>query len=88
MCSVLSDSLLLHRLCGPPSSSVHGTSQARILECVSSFPSLGDLSDPEIEPKSRAAPVLAGGFFNTELPGKPKEKYGCILIREIQSRKI
>ena len=32
------------------------------------FPSLGDLSDPGIEPES---PALAGGFFTTELPGKP-----------------
>jgi len=32
------------------------------------FPSPGDLSDPEIEPTS---PVLAGGFFTTEPPGKP-----------------
>ena len=32
------------------------------------FSSPGDLSDPEIEPES---PALAGGFFTTELPGKP-----------------
>ena len=32
------------------------------------FPSLGDLSDPGIEPES---PALAGGFFTTEPPGKP-----------------
>ena len=32
------------------------------------FPSPGDLSDPGIEP---AFPVLAGGFFTTEPPGKP-----------------
>ena len=35
---------------------------------VLSFPSPGDLLDPGIEP---AFPTLAGGFFNTELPGKP-----------------
>ena len=33
-----------------------------------SFPSPGDLPDPGIEPES---PVLAGGFFKTEPPGKP-----------------
>ena len=33
-----------------------------------SFPSPGDLLDPGIEP---AFPTLAGGFINTELPGKP-----------------
>ena len=32
------------------------------------FPSPADLSDPGIKPKS---PALAGGFFTTELPGKP-----------------
>ena len=33
-----------------------------------SFPSLGDLADPETEPES---PELAGGFFITEPSGKP-----------------
>ena len=32
------------------------------------FPSLEDLPDPGIKPVSSA---LAGGFFTTELPGKP-----------------
>ena len=32
------------------------------------FSSLGDLPDPGIEPMS---PVLVGGFFTTEPPGKP-----------------
>ena len=32
------------------------------------FPSSGDLLDPVIQPRS---PALAGGFFKTELPGKP-----------------
>ena len=40
------------------------------------FPSLGDLSDPGIEPTS---PALAGGFFFffliTEPPGKPMSIY-------------
>ena len=31
------------------------------------FPSLGDLSNPGIEPTS---PTLAGGFFTTEPPGR------------------
>ena len=34
-----------------------------------SFLSPGDLPNPEIEPMS---PVLAGGFFTTEPPGKPQ----------------
>ena len=29
------------------------------------FSSPGDLPNPEIEPKSLASPVLAGGFFTT-----------------------
>ena len=35
------------------------------------FPSPGDLSDPGIELTS---PALAGGFFITEPPGKPRCK--------------
>ena len=34
------------------------------------FPSPRDLPDPGIKPMS---PALAGGFFTTELPGKPCE---------------
>ena len=34
------------------------------------FPPPGDLPDPGIEPKSPAAPALAGGFFTTKPPGK------------------
>ena len=52
-----------------PGSSVHGISQARILEWVSFF-SPGGLPDPGIEP---ASPALAGGFFTTEEPGKPEQ---------------
>ena len=33
------------------------------------FHSLEDLPDPGIEPKS---PALAGGFFTTDPPGKPR----------------
>ena len=33
------------------------------------FPSPGDISDPGLRPMS---PALAGGFFATEPPGKPK----------------
>ena len=36
------------------------------------FPSPGDLPHPEKEPVSLASPTLAGGFFTTEPPGKPK----------------
>ena len=48
----------------PPGSSVH--------EIGLPFPTLGDLPDPEIEPASLASPALAGGFFTTASPGKPR----------------
>ena len=37
----------------------------------------GDLPDPGIEPTSPASPALAGGFFTTAPPGKPKYKSNC-----------
>ena len=37
------------------------------------FPFPGDLPDPGIELTS---PTLAGGFFPTDLPGKPSHKLG------------
>ena len=40
-----------------PGSSVHGISQARILEGAA-IPPLGDLLDPGIEPMSPASPTL------------------------------
>ena len=49
----------------PPGSSVHGVSQARILEWVS-IPFSRGFPDPEIEPKS---PAFAGRFYTTEPPG-------------------
>ena len=72
MCSVAK---LCLTLCDPmdwslPDSSVHGISQARILEWVD-IPPPGDLPNPGIEPKS---PALAGRFFTTEPPGKPSKK--------------
>ena len=67
-CAVLSPVRLCDPMgCSPPGSSVHGISQARILEWVTisssrGFPSL------RIKPRS---PALAGRFFTTEAPGKP-----------------
>ena len=53
----------------PPGSSVHGISQAGILEWAAiSFPSPGDLADPGTELRS---PALTGGFFTSESPGEP-----------------
>ena len=53
--------------CSPPSSSIHGNSQARILKWVAIVFS-GDLPNPGIEP---ASPALAEGFITVEPPGKP-----------------
>ena len=52
--------------CSPPGSSVHGISQARILEWVAISFSRGS-SNPGIKPMS---PALEGRFFTTKLPGK------------------
>ena len=53
--------------CSPPGSSVHVTSQARILEWVAISFSKGS-SRPGIKP---ASPALAGGFITSWPPGKP-----------------
>ena len=54
--------------------SVHGISQARILEWVAiSFSR--DLPDPGIKPTSLSSPELAGRFFTTVPPGKPQMVY-------------
>ena len=53
--------------CSPPGSSVHGISQATILEWVA-ISSSGDRPDPRMEP---SCPALAGGFSTTEPPGEP-----------------
>ena len=51
--------------CSLPRSSVHGISQARILDGLP-FSSSRDLPNLEIKP----SPALAHGFFTTEPPGK------------------
>ena len=54
--------------CGPPGSSVHGIFLQEYRSGLP-FPPPGDLPNPGIEPASSA---LAGGFFTTELAGKPQ----------------
>ena len=61
--------------CSPRGSTAHGISQAIIYWSGGPFPSSGDLPDPGIEPKSPAAPALAGRFTDSlplAPPGKPK----------------
>ena len=48
-----------------PGFSVHGISQAKILEWVAIYFS-GDLPNPGIKPMSHVSPALAGRFFTTE----------------------
>ena len=54
--------------CSPPSSSIHGILQARILEWVTIFPSPGDLPDPGIKTMS---PTLQPDPLTSAPPGKP-----------------
>ena len=66
--SVESDCLQTHGLYSSPVSSVHGISQARILEWLP-FPSAGDLSYSRIASVCLVSPILARGFFTTAPPG-------------------
>ena len=61
-----------------PGSSVHGISQARILEWVAiSF--AGDLPNPGIEPTS---PALAGEFFTTSHQRSPAKCFCCCSVTQ------
>ena len=64
--------------CSPPSSSVHGILQPRLLERVVAISSSGDLSDPGVKPES---PALTSEFFATESLGKSLQ----FLISRMQS---
>ena len=48
------------------------------------FPSPGNIPDPGIKPLS---PVLAGGFFTTESPGKPREDFRKSLFQIKKKKK-
>ena len=82
-CSVVSDSLWPQGLC-PPGSSVHGTSQARILEWIATSFSRGS-SSPGIQPTSLVSPPLAGRFFTTVPAGQQVVILVC-LWGEVSSR--
>ena len=77
-CSVAFESFQLLD-CSPPGSSVHGISQARILEWVA-FPLPGDLPYLGIKPKSLVSPALTGRFFTTVPHGKPQVKMVCFMF--------
>ena len=46
-------------------------------------PPPGDLPDPGIEPKSPGSPALAGGYFTSSPPGKPKVRVSVSYELEI-----
>ena len=58
--------------CSWPGFSAHGIFQARILEWVAISFSPGNIPDPGIEPASLVSSALAGRFFTTVPPGKPR----------------
>jgi len=62
-----------------PGSSVHGISQAGILDGLP-FPSPGDLPDPGNEPRS---PALVGRFFTTELQGSPYAQVASVQFNSV-----
>ena len=64
ICSVLFNPLWPQELYSPPGPSVHGISQAKILERVA-IPSPGDLPDPGVELTSLVSLALTGGFFTS-----------------------
>ena len=66
-CSVVPDSFATPMGYSPPGSSVHGISQARILEWVAISSSRGSSQDKD----QTCVSCTAGGFFTTEPPGKP-----------------
>ena len=68
-----------------PALSVHGASQARILERAA-ITFLRDLPDPGIEP---ASPALAGKCFTTQLPGEPQgNPYLCVNYTGVTPRDV
>ena len=73
VCLVTSNSLQPHGLYSLPGSSVHGTSQARILEWVS-------FSRGSSWPRDQThLSCIAGRFLTTESPGKPSSVFTCCL---------
>ena len=66
--------------CSPPGSSVHGISQAIILQQA-------DISSSKESSRPRdQTSALADGFFTTELPGKPIQIYKAVVIKTLWQR--
>ena len=64
--------------CSPPGSSVHGIFQARIPEWVA-ISSSREFSKPRDQIRASCVSCIAGRFFTTEPPGKPK-CFTCISL--------
>ena len=64
--------------CSLPGSSVHGISQARILEGLTISFSRGS-SESRDQTTSPESPAFIGEFFTTEAPGKPQTSIICQL---------
>ena len=78
MCLTLCDPIMAYSSSGSSVSGIHRQESWSELP----FPPLGDFTDPGIELVSPASPALAGRFFTTAPPGKPKSlpKVQSILI--------
>ena len=78
--------------CSPPSSSLHGIFQARILEWVA-ISSSRDLPNPGIKPPSLMSPALVGGFFTTSATFRDRhywfpERHWFLAIKFFHHRKV
>ena len=76
--------------CSPPDFAVHRISQARILEWVAISSCRGS-SQPRHQNcvsciTSPSSPVLAGRFFTTEPPGKPRHNGGNSIMEVIHNK--
>ena len=49
------------------------------------FPPPGDLPNTEIKPTPLMSPALAGEFFTTVSPGKPKYPKGHVQLRGVEA---
>ena len=78
----MSNFLQPHGLYSLPGSSLHGNSQATMLEWVA-ISSPGDLPDPGIELTSLVS-CLAGRFFTTEPPGLPSPSIHYLFNKYIE----
>ena len=65
----------------PPGSSVHGNSQAKIVEWVP-FPLPGDVTDLEIQPESPASPALQADSLLLSHRGFPKDALNPVEERQ------